>query len=58
MQRRVKSHRGDLYVLFAFAERDRTEWALSGYDLRLEPESCAQVTSNIGEPLLFCRAGR
>lgn len=57
MQSRIRAHDGDFYWLVGPNELPTTE-LLPRYGLTADTTSCRPITSNLGEPLLFCRLSR
>lgn len=58
MHRRVATHSGPLYILFAAYDRVNAINAAHEYGLQLDGTACQRVTSNITAPLYLCRVTR
>lgn len=58
MRARVTTHTGPLYLLYADFESERADAAARNYGLMIDGKACAEVRSNIAEPLKFCALKR
>jgi len=55
---RVAAFKGELYLIAAPDEIDRTRKAVAGYGLALAPARCADIEANLGGPYDFCPLAR
>lgn len=58
MHARIDAHAGPLYLLYVDDEGDRVLMTLRRFGLKADRRQCAQVWSNVGEPLNFCSIQR
>lgn len=58
MRARIEAHVGALYLLYADDEGDRVPMTLRRFGLTADRRQCAQVWSNIAEPLNLCAVHR
>ena len=58
MSQRIASHAGPFYVLYMAVEEGGAASALARYGLAIDTGSCAMVTSNVADPIPFCKVLR